>query len=159
MEQEIRTSDGEVRKVGLVPADGGLSIEGTDLHFERAGDDALWLTNVDGGDKLLVHVAKVNDSWWIHIYGRCWKLDLIEAGGDGAGGDDTGLSAPMPGTILDVLVSQGDEVISGQALLVMEAMKMEHRITAPKGGIIETIHFQVGERCEQGDALITIANE
>jgi biotin carboxyl carrier protein len=47
-------------------------------------------------------------------------------------------------------------VVAGQALLVMEAMKMEHRITAPKDGIIENIHFQVGERCEQGDALITM---
>jgi 3-methylcrotonyl-CoA carboxylase alpha subunit len=56
------------------------------------------------------------------------------------------------------LVFQGEEVVAGQALLVMEAMKMEHRITAPKDGIIETIHFQVGERCEQGNALITIAD-
>ena len=71
----------------------------------------------------------------------------------------TVLTEPMPGTILDVLVSQGDEVISGQALLIMEAMKMEHRITAPKDGIIETIHFQVGERCEQGDSLITMVDE
>ena len=164
MEQEIRTPDGEVRKVGLAPADGGLDIEDANLHFERAGDDTLWLTR-DGasdegdGGKRLVHATKVRDSWWIHIDGRCWKLDLLEAGDDSADGADAGLSAPMPGTILDVLVSQGDEVISGQALLIMEAMKMEHRITAPKDGIIETIHFQVGERCEQGDSLITMADE
>ena len=164
MEQEIRTPDGEVRKVGLAPADGGLSIEDTALHFERAGNDTLWLTR-DGasdegdGGKQLVHAAKVRDSWWIHIDGRCWKLGLVEADGAGAGGADTGMSAPMPGTILELLVSQGDEVISGQALLIMEAMKMEHRITAPKDGIIETMHFQVGERCEQGDVLITMVDE
>ena len=159
MEQVMRTPDGEVRKVGLSPADGGLAIEDTDLHFERTGDDTLWLTNADGGTKRLVYAVKVKDSWWIHIDGRCWKLDQVESGGGDAGEADAGLSAPMPGTILEVLVSQGDEVDSGQALLVMEAMKMEHRITAPKDGIIETIHFQVGERCEQGDALITMADE
>jgi biotin carboxyl carrier protein len=164
MEQVIRTPDGEVREVGLSPADGGLSIEDTALHLERAGNDTLWLTrdgasDGDEGGKQLVHAAKVRDSWWIHIDGRCWKLDLLEAGGGGEGETDAGLSAPMPGTILDVLVSQGDEVISGQALLIMEAMKMEHRITAPKDGIIDTIHFQVGERCEQGDSLITMVDE
>jgi biotin carboxyl carrier protein len=163
MRHDILTPDGEVHEVRLAPVKGGLVVEDSDLRFERAGDDTLWLAAdaaSDGGEegKQLVHATKVKDTWWIHHDGRCWKLDLLEDGGGGAGGADAGLSAPMPGTILEVLVESGDEVVAGQALLVMEAMKMEHRITAPKEGIIETIHFQVGERCEQGDALITLAD-
>ena len=154
MEHNIRTPDGNVREISLVPHEGGLKFAELGLTFERASDDSLWL--FDGSKKTKLHATKIKDAWWIHLNGKCWKLDLIEAGSASDDSGESNLSAPMPGTILEVLVSEGDEVAAGQTLLVMEAMKMEHKITAPKDGKIESIHFQPGERCEQGSKLISL---
>ena len=156
MRHDMRGPDGEVREVILAPADNGLILDGTDIRFEKASADSLWVVAGDG-QKSLAQCAKVGDYWWIHFKGKISKLERVEAGGLGQVQGDAGLSAPMPGTILEIMVSEGDEVVSGQAIMVMEAMKMEHRITAPRDGTIQSIHFAVGERCEQGAPLITMA--
>lgn len=66
------------------------------------------------------------------------------------------MKSPMPGKILKLLVSVGDEVIVGTPLLVMEAMKMEHTIKASKAGIIEKIHFKEGDQVAGGVELVNV---
>src|SRR5947199_2144209 len=73
----------------------------------------------------------------------------------GAGGDGT-VSAPMQGTIVKVLVSQGDTVEPGQALLVLEAMKMENHINAEGGGTVKEVRVAAGDTVGTGDVLIVI---
>ena len=68
------------------------------------------------------------------------------------------LSAPMPGTILDVMVKTGQRVREGQTLLVMEAMKMEHRIQAPRAGEVTSVYFQKGDRVDMGANLVEIGD-
>ena len=63
------------------------------------------------------------------------------------------LSAPMPGTILDVMVKNGQRVREGQTLLVMEAMKMEHRIQAPRAGEVTAVYFQKRRQGRHGREL------
>ncbi|MBF0491971.1 MAG: acetyl-CoA carboxylase biotin carboxyl carrier protein subunit [Deltaproteobacteria bacterium] len=63
------------------------------------------------------------------------------------------LNAPMPGKILKVLAQPGDAVKSGETLLILEAMKMEHKICSPKEGLVKKIYFNEGERVTQGDIL------
>jgi len=67
---------------------------------------------------------------------------------------DFRLSAPMPGNVIRVLVKVGEKVISGQPLLVMEAMKMEHTINAPEDGIVEQVFFQTGDLVQNDAELI-----
>lgn len=67
-----------------------------------------------------------------------------------------GLSAPMPGRIVAVLVAVGDGVERGQPLLVLEAMKMETTITAPAGGRIAAIGVAAGDQVEEGRVLAVI---
>ena len=67
---------------------------------------------------------------------------------------DFRLSAPMPGNVIRVLVKAGDEVSSGQPLLVMEAMKMEHTIVAPANGIVEKVLFQPGDLVQNDAKLV-----
>ncbi len=67
---------------------------------------------------------------------------------------DFRLSAPMPGNVIRVLVKAGDEVNSGQPLLVMEAMKMEHTIVAPANGIVEEVLFQPGDLVQNDAKLV-----
>ena len=64
------------------------------------------------------------------------------------------MTAPMPGKILEVKVSNGQSVAAGELLLVMEAMKMEHRIVAPSDGVITTVNFSTGDQVQQGDILV-----
>lgn len=64
--------------------------------------------------------------------------------------------APMPGLVLDLLVSEGDEVEAEQGLLVLEAMKMENELKAPSGGIVGAIHVESGQAVDKEDLLIEI---
>jgi len=64
------------------------------------------------------------------------------------------LDAPMPGNILDVLVSKGDKVAKGDPLLILEAMKMENVIKAPTDVTIQKINVLVGDNVEKNQTLI-----
>ncbi len=67
-----------------------------------------------------------------------------------------GLNAPMPGRVIDVQVAVGDTVAVGQLLMVLEAMKMEHRVTASEPGIVTKVFFGVGDQVKRGVALLVI---
>ncbi|WP_042430874.1 biotin/lipoyl-containing protein [Faecalispora jeddahensis] len=65
------------------------------------------------------------------------------------------VNAPMPGTILNVLVSAGDSVKKGQTLMILEAMKMENEIMAAQDGVIAGVHVSKGDAVNPGDALVS----
>jgi 3-methylcrotonyl-CoA carboxylase alpha subunit len=62
----------------------------------------------------------------------------------------------MPGTLIKVLVSEGDAVSEGQPLLVLEAMKMEHTVVAPYAGTVRRLPFAAGSSVESGASLIDL---
>ncbi len=74
-----------------------------------------------------------------------------------AGGADQGsLLTPLPGTVVAVHVSEGQEVTRGAALVTVEAMKMEHTLTAPRSGVVSRVAFAVGERVPAGAVLVDL---
>ena len=78
------------------------------------------------------------------------------AAGDVAAGS---LVAPMPGTVVRVLVAVGDRVTAGQSLVVLEAMKMEHQIKAPHDGVVTAVPVEVKQAVDAGAVLVVIEGE
>jgi len=72
-----------------------------------------------------------------------------------AAGDER-IVAPMPGNILEVLVSVGQSVKKGQNLITLEAMKMENEILAPRDGVVTNVSVQMGNSVDTGDLLCTL---
>ncbi len=69
------------------------------------------------------------------------------------------LTAPMPGRIAALLVAPGEYVAANQPLLILEAMKMEHLLRAPKDGIVKKFNFQIGGQAAEGDELVTFESQ
>ena len=66
------------------------------------------------------------------------------------------LLAPMPGSVVKVLVAQGDEVRAGQPVLVLEAMKMQHTVSAPTDGVLATLDVRPGSQVAAGEVLAVV---
>ncbi len=66
------------------------------------------------------------------------------------------ITAPMPGTILDIKVTEGQTVKAGDLILILEAMKMENEIVSPKDGVVNKIHILKSTTVSTGDSLVTI---
>ena len=82
--------------------------------------------------------------------------DPIAHAGDAAA-EGGRLTAPMPGKMVSFLAKVGDRVQRGQALAVMEAMKMEHTITAPHDGVVEELLYSAGDQVAEGGELLRLA--
>jgi acetyl-CoA/propionyl-CoA carboxylase biotin carboxyl carrier protein len=148
---EVRVGDGEILRaqVRAQLADGAgrlaVTVDGVTRGFacgvEGTGHAAgtVWLSR-DG------------DSWACHVHDPLAELAL---GGAGAHGGT--LTAPMPGTVTLVKASVGDLVKRGQPVLVLEAMKMEHVITAPHDGTVQQLKVVPGGTVAMDDLLAVIA--
>ena len=75
----------------------------------------------------------------------------------GASSNEKAVLAPMPGRIAKVLVTIGQEVVAGQGVVVVEAMKMENELRAKGAGVVAEIHAQAGDTIEAGARLVTFA--
>jgi acetyl-CoA/propionyl-CoA carboxylase biotin carboxyl carrier protein len=78
------------------------------------------------------------------------------AGASGGGAGSGTITAPMQGTIVKVLVGEGEEVELGQSVLVLEAMKMENHISAEKAGTVKEVRVAAGDTVGTGDVLVVI---
>jgi len=150
-----------------------VALEGSgDAWHMRMGDDVLAARLCglrDSGGWLDVGGRVVPFRCWrdrdvVHVWldGRVWRFEAGAAakararGAAGAGGDH--VSAPMPGTIRKVEVTPGDEVAERQAVIIMESMKMEMTLTAPRAGAVSEVRCKVGDLVELGAVLVTLAD-
>ncbi len=109
------------------------------------------------GVRHVVHVAGDHDT--VRTRSRAgalaWQLEprFVDHDAEGAGG---GPICPLPGTVIAVHVEAGSTVEAGAVLMVVEAMKMEHKITAAVDATVTAVHFEVGGRVDQGDLLVSL---
>ena len=66
------------------------------------------------------------------------------------------LQAPLPGTITNVLVKEGEEVFAGQVVVILEAMKMQNNIEAEQSGVVKSINVKPGDSVMEGAVMLTI---
>ena len=134
---------------------GGESYSGELIH-----SDQNEITFQFRGKIITAHVARDGESRWVSIQGRAYRLERIsqdsrERRTASHAGDDT-IIAAMPGQVRAVLVSVGEQVTRGQTLILLEAMKMEMRVSAPQDGTVLNVPVSEGEVVERGQLLIEL---
>lgn len=97
---------------------------------------------------------------WIHLDGQAHQLtwqDAITHYEEEAGGHADDIArAPMPGSVIQVAVNAGDAVVAGDMMMIIESMKLETVIKAPRDGVIEAVHLAVGQTFERDAALVSL---
>ncbi len=99
---------------------------------------------------------------WLARDGGAWALreqERLRAARTAAGQQDGPLTAPMPGTVTAVEVAEGDHVTAGQRLVVVEAMKMEHVVSAPTDGVVKDLAAKAGAAVALDAPLVTVVPE
>ena len=113
---------------------------------------------VDGVSQSWSH-AEIDGSWWVSGPTGSWTLELARPILDEAADEKAGeITSPMPGTIVAVSVVDGDDVEAGVPVLVVEAMKMEHTLTAPITGVV-ALAAKVGDKVAEGQTLAHVTDE
>jgi 3-methylcrotonyl-CoA carboxylase alpha subunit len=116
-------------------------------------DDMTLLADLDG-TRTRATVVRRGNALTVFAFGGSRKLDL-EAVAEIEEEDPAGrLVSPLPGAVIQVLVRKGEAVEKGQALMIIEAMKMEHTISAPHAGTVRQIYFGAGEQVVEGAQLL-----
>ncbi len=131
--------------------DGSVTMRG-----EREADGTLTIDL--GGRRSSAAVVQNGNELTVITHGHSHRLvlfDPLEAFGDdeAAGG---AIASPLPGKIIQVLVAEDDEVAKGDPLIILEAMKMEHTVSAPGDGKVTQISVAAGDQVEEGNEIIVL---
>ncbi|MDR0477871.1 MAG: hypothetical protein LBH14_08065 [Desulfobulbaceae bacterium] len=128
------------------------------INLHKENDDFSILTVL--GKRQAVMLAVHGDDVHIHMGGETYllkyrnPLDRLAAKSRGAADDF--IRAPMPGSIVSLNIAIGEAVSAGQTLLIMESMKMESTILAPRDGVVATVNFEKGQTFDRNAVLLTL---
>ena len=158
--------DGEAHRVEVDETGGRFRVKIGEEVWEV---DARWpgrgrCSLLIGGASFLADVTEEAGQLLVEVGGDAYRIrveeeirHLIRLRGAGhAGGGAQVLAAPLPGKVVHVSISEGQEVKAGDALLVIEAMKMENEFKASGPGIVKEVRVAVGQAVNAGDVLVVI---
>lgn len=140
-------------------------VEGERLHVATSGGEHTFdWQELAPGDYLLraggvqrrCVVARDGEDRWLWIDGHIHHLKLATESRRRAAPPAGELSSPMPGQVLKVLVRPGDRVRKDQTLVVLEAMKMQYEIVAPRDGVVASVHAAEGAQVAGGVGLVVL---
>ena len=161
-----------------------ITVDHRELEVSLRADGENWQVCVNSGDPavasftrtgdegqfslLLNHrsfegrVEHTEDGWRIWVNGEAFDVQALDARfkglaiarGGGADVHKTTMVAPMPGVIVALIVAPGDEVVKGQALLTLEAMKMRNDLKSARDGRVKEVKVSAGQTVAKGDVLI-----
>jgi len=126
------------------------------LHEQKMHTFTL---TVNGHRQVVTVMPVEGDEWWIHTledtYKICWLTPLpVPQSDEQAKGS---LHSPLPGRVIQVLVTEGQAVQAGDVLVIIEAMKMEHRIEAPIAGMVTDVFFAEGDMVQADEVLVGLS--
>jgi biotin carboxyl carrier protein len=155
--------DGKEFKVAIRRQDGSfeffLNDKKVDVEIAHENDAQMTLVI---NDRPFTIVVESDDQ--VLVNGQTYMVDVVDeqirrfvkAGPDQSHKTDLAVKAVMPGLVIDVNVSEGDQVKSGDGLLIIEAMKMQNEIKAPRDGTLKKISVTRGQTVNTGDTLVVI---
>jgi biotin carboxyl carrier protein len=139
--------------------------EAYDLELLDAQPGAISFRFKDGPGTFrpeVVYWGAEADVKWLSFRGCTYKLERPAGRGSRSalrGAAEDSLRAPMPAQVRSVLVAEGDAVEAGQALLLLEAMKMEIRVQSPRAGRVAHVRAKPGEQVEREQVLVELEGE
>jgi acetyl-CoA/propionyl-CoA carboxylase biotin carboxyl carrier protein len=154
------TVDGNPVALALRVTAAGLEVD--DGSNTRRGSWSMRGDGVDvelDGTRTAMRVERSSDHVWVSALGDTWAFTLpqpVRPDGARAREHATEITSPMPGTVVAVLVQLGEAVEQGQALLVVEAMKMEHTLRAAADGTVAEVLVAAGDRVALNERLAVI---
>jgi len=143
-----------------------ISVDGKvyNIDFETVSGQPVFSLIVDGKSHE-AYVQQGDENWQVLLRGRLYPAVVEDErekrlrAAAGAGVAETGefhLKAPMPGLVVAIPVSEGQDVKKGQVLLILESMKMQNELKAPRDGKVNRIKVKAGESVEQKQALLSV---
>jgi pyruvate carboxylase subunit B len=158
---EVELAEGQVI-VGGESVEARLEpIAGTPLYRLYVGDDA-WTV---AAEQLAGQDGSGVGRWALAAAGERLEVDVVDARGralalsasaEPSAAREMTVAAPMPGLVVRLLVTEGEEVEAGAGLVVLEAMKMENALRAPRAGTVGRVHVTEGQAVEKGAPLVTL---
>jgi len=161
----ITTVEGKEFAVEIVD-DKHINVNGRiyEVDFESVSGQPVYSMILDGKSHES-YVARGDESWQVLLRGRLYPVIVEDerekrlraaAGGGVAETGEYILKAPMPGLVVAIPVSEGQEVKKGQVILILESMKMQNELKSPRDGIINRVKVKTGESVEQKQFLLSV---
>jgi len=155
-------SGGEEREVRLAPGVAALGDRELPFREIRIGGGEELVALEVAGEIFPVRVARAGDRVFVWCAGRTFEVrrEIVAAArtrSSGAADAGAGLLAPMPGRVRRISIPRGERVAKGDVVLVLEAMKMEHAIRAPRDGVVTRLDHREGDLVDAGAVLAEIS--
>ncbi|HSR21322.1 MAG TPA: biotin/lipoyl-containing protein [Anaerolineales bacterium] len=146
---------------------GRVSIDGkiVEVDLGNISGQPVYSMVIDG-KSYEAYVYEGEDEWQVLLLGQQYPAKVEDerekrlraaAGGTLAESGEFHLKAPMPGLVITVSVQQGQDVAKGDVLIILESMKMQNELRAPRAGTVSRIKIKPGETVEQRQTLLTIS--
>lgn len=161
----ITTVEGKQFLVEIID-DRHVSVDGKvyEVDFESVSGQPVYSLLVDGRSHE-GYVAQGDDHWQVLLRGRLFPITVEDerekrlrsaAGGGVAETGEFHLRAPMPGLVVAIPVEESQSVKKGQVLLILESMKMQNELKAPRDGTVGRVRVKAGETVEQKQTLLSV---
>lgn len=154
-----QTYEIEINREGEVHINGELRT--ADFHGGAHGIFSLIIDN----HSFEAIVEERDGKYHVLITGDLYEVEVTDersqrlaeaSGGLGSATGDISIASPMPGLIVAVPVEEGQEVVAGQTVVILESMKMQNELKSPRAGIVHRVNVKAGDNVEQNKLLVTI---
>ncbi|MGB7339464.1 MAG: acetyl-CoA carboxylase biotin carboxyl carrier protein subunit [Phototrophicaceae bacterium] len=146
--------------------DGAVTVNGKTYDVDFLSLQESLYSMIQNSKSYEIAIEEERGAYELLLNGRLYEAMVLDQrallmaqrkGGLTAGSGE--VNSPMPGLIVDVLVSVGDKVTQGDTVVILESMKMQNELKAPRDGVVQTVNAAAGQSVEKGNLLINIVED